>query len=331
MAPSIKPGQAPLKLVHEGADGWLFLQGGSNFVTSLYHRDGGNLPDTRLTAWRDLIEKRIERCNALGIACAHIVVPDKLTIYGDRQGAPIVDPDQSPALRLAEQMALSPAAGGYVDLVAPMRAQRDANDLYWRTDSHWTPEGCDVAYRTLCDRLALQADEGLLARPCKKFKAVLDLGAHVAPLPWEDVREYDFAEKSHRVWINRVTSYLEDPSFQEEIHVGARARFVNRQAPNQQSALLFGNSYAGPNAEALTGMLAETCQSLEFVWSSSVDWSLVKARKPDILIFEIAERFLALLPQDRRPLWLLELKQVLLAQRRRLERRYAASKVGARA
>ncbi len=34
------------------------------------------------------------------------------------------------------------------------------------------------------------------------------------------------------------------------------------------------------------------------MWSSSLDWTYIEAVKPDILLFELAERFLARLPKD---------------------------------
>ena len=322
--PAAVPSPPSPHLVHVGRDGWLFLRGGTNFVTSLYSRDSGNLPDAKIALWRKLIERRVARCRALGVECAHIVVPDKLTIYGDRQGEALVDPDQAPAIRLAEQLRSSPAAQAYVDLVAPMRAQRDVCDLYWRTDTHWTPEGCFLAYQALCERLGLTPEDDLLARPHETYGAPMDLGGRVEPLRWENVREYDFAQKATRVWINRITGYLEDPAYQEAIHVGARARFENPGARNRRHVLLVGDSYSGPASDALTGMLAESVQALDFIWSSDIDWSIVRRRRPDVVVFEIAERFLAALARDRRPLWLLELQQNARAYRQRRDMRRAA-------
>ena len=305
--------------VHEGLDGWLFLRGGTNFVTSLYSRDSGHLPDAKIALWKILIEHRAARCKALGIECAHLIVPDKLTIYGDKQSEPLVDPELAPAIRLAELLQSSPASASYLDLVGPMRAQRRMCDVYWRTDSHWSPEGCHLAYRALCERLKLDPEEDLLDRPHETFSAPMDLGGRVDPMKWETVRKYNFAEKARRVWINRVTRYLEDPVYQEEIHVGARSRFHNPNARNQKSVLIVGDSYARPGSDSLTGMLAETVRTLEFVWSSEIDWRMVKRTRPDILIVEVAERFLTLLPKDRRAMWFLELRQIARAHRRRRE------------
>ena len=45
-------------------------------------------------------------------------------------------------------------------------------------------------------------------------------------------------------------------------------------------------------------MLAESFSEVHFVWSASLDWSYIERVRPDILLFELAERFLARLPKD---------------------------------
>ena len=137
----------------------------------------------------------------------------------------------------------------------------------------------------------------------------MDLGWRVQPPRWEKVRKYNYIQKSERNWVNSVTAFLEDPYYKEEFHTYARARFVNASARNNCSALIFGDSYSRPSPDALTGMLAETMRSVEFIWSSSVDWTLVNRMRPDILIVQTAERFLARLPNDRRSLRLAEARQ----------------------
>ena len=316
---------APEPLVHEGRDGWLFLQGGSNYVTALYDRAQGPLSDARIADWQAIIERRVARLRTRGIACAFIVIPDKLSIYDDHQATPLVDPALSPARRLAAQMAHSPAASSFVDLVAPMRLQRNDADLYWRTDTHWTPQGCALGYRVLCERLGLRIVPDLLERPYREAHKIMDLGGRVVPMRWETVREYDFLSSARRVSTNRVTRYLEDPLYEEQVHIGARAQFENAAAPNACSMMVFGDSYCRTTTHGLTGMLAETVGRLDFIWSSSIDWSLVERHNPGIVVFEIAERFLAILPNDQLRLWLLELRQGFRARRLLAARRRAGA------
>jgi alginate O-acetyltransferase complex protein AlgJ len=134
--------------VHAGRDGWLFLIGGSNKVTTLYDRQSRLSSDAKLHHWVKLIEARARRLQGMGIQYIHLNVPEKLTIY-DHQLAdpPIVDWRLSPAVRLQEMLQQSPHAHVWLDLVAPLRAAR---------------EGCLVAYGLICERICIAPEPELL-------------------------------------------------------------------------------------------------------------------------------------------------------------------------
>jgi alginate O-acetyltransferase complex protein AlgJ len=306
-------------LVHQGLDHWLFLTGGTNFVTTLYQRDAGHLPDAALTRWRDAIVARKRRCDALGARYAHLIAPEKLTIYGHKQREPLVDPDQAPTIRLMQLFDRDPASYGYVDLVAPMRACRDEVDLYWRTDTHWTHAGALLAYATLCRDLGLQKNEELDSRPYHESERLMDLGSKLHPPVYEKVREVSWQKNARRVFENSVVRLLETPDYGGEIHVGCHAVFKNPDAPNACKLMLFGDSFSDPGPYHFCALLAETVTELEFVWSANVDWTLIGRMKPDIVVTEIAERYMALPPNDAFNLRATEFRQSMLARRRRLE------------
>ncbi|QGM45021.1 alginate O-acetyltransferase AlgX-related protein [Methylocystis heyeri] len=308
---------APQLLVHEGLDGWLFLTGGTNFVTTLYQREGGGLPDVKLRQWRDLILRRVERAEALGVRYAHMIVPEKLTIYGDKQTTRLVDPELAPAIRLREMLSNTPAAELFVDLVEPMRARAGSQDLFWRTDTHWNIEGCLLGYLELCRALGLTPASDLDSRPSRRFQAVMDLGGKLEPPRWETIEEREWARDAIRIYANQIAHFLEQHEYGAAIHVGAHAKFINPTAANFQRAMLFGDSFSTPRTHLLTGLLAETVRELEFVWSANIDWELVKRAKPDLLIFEISERFMALLANDRFSLPRTEFTQSVRAARMR--------------
>lgn len=303
-------------IIHEGRDGWLFLTGGSNFVTTLYDRNGGHLPDTNLRRWRDAILERKRRCDALGVAYAHLVAPEKLTIYGHKQATPLVNVDLAPAIRLQQLFRGEARAAGWVDLVWPMRERRDEVALYWRSDTHWTPEGSLLAYRLLCDALQLTPNQDLARRPCNTLHKIMDLGGKVDPPRWEEIREIDWIASAERIYVNAVARILEDPVHGGDIHVGAHVVYRNEAAPNKVRILLFGDSFSGVGRDRLTAQLAETASELVFVWSANVDWRVVERVKPDIVITQIAERYMALAPNDRFTLWRAELSQLIKAKRR---------------
>jgi hypothetical protein len=84
-----------------------------------------------------------------------------------------------------------------------------------------------------------------------------------------------------------------------EVHTGAHCVYRNdNPAADPRRLVLFGDSCAHFAPFLLTGLIAESFREVHFVWSSSLDWDYIAAVKPDVLLFELAERFLARLPVD---------------------------------
>ena len=167
-----------------------------------------------------------------------------------------------------------------------MRKIRDDVDLYWRTDTHWTPEGSLLAYERLCDALNLAPNAELATRPAQALNKIMDLGSKFDPPLWESVREIDWIAGAQRVYVNGIARILETPLHGGDIHVGAHVIFRNEDAPNNKKILLFGDLFASVGHDRLTAQLAETARELAFVWSANVDWGLVERLKPGILVTE---------------------------------------------
>jgi alginate O-acetyltransferase complex protein AlgJ len=315
--------------VHRGHDGWLFLIGGSNSVSSLYDRKSVLLGDDRIRKWADLIEQRARRFERLGIQYVHINVPEKLTIYDDKlPDPPIVDWRLSPALRLRDMLQRSPYGDVWLDLIEPFRTSPDKDRLYFKTDSHWSGEGCYFAYRLLCERIGLTPEADLLSRAHQSIDGVLDMGSKFDPPIFEPVKFYDFRMKSARVYRNAIAHYLETPEFGAQIHVGTHVRYLNRTPGAQKKKILiFGDSFSSQRGDALTAMLAETARDVEFVWSSNLDWPFIKRVKPDVVIYELVERFMTVLATDNLSIRRTIARQWWKAQRLHFQARRRAARL----
>jgi hypothetical protein len=181
--------------VYEGQDGWLFLIGGSNSIGALYDRDAPLLNEAKLRQWIELIENRAGRLERMGIEYVHISIPEKLTLYDNKfHDPPVVDWRLSPAMRLREMLRRSRYAHVWLDLIDPFRAARDDIQLYYKSDTHWTPEGCFLAYKVLCDTIGIRPELTLLTRPRREVVSVLDLGLKMEPPVHEPLRLYDFGK-----------------------------------------------------------------------------------------------------------------------------------------
>jgi alginate O-acetyltransferase complex protein AlgJ len=317
--------------VYAGKDGWLFLIGGSNAVGRLYDRDSPALPDDKIRQWAELIENRARRLERLGIRYIHMNIPEKLTVYDHKLHSPLVDWTLSPAMRLGEMLQRSPYGHVWLDLIEPFRATRDERQLYYRTDTHWSAEGCFLGYRLLCERIGIDPDLTLLARPHQEFEGVFDLGSKMHPSVSECVRVYDYAKYASRVHRNRIAKYQETPQFTGAIHVGSHVRYRNEaRGAAEKRIMLFGDSYSLPGRTALTGMLAETARDVEFIWSGNFNWNYIRRRKPDFVIYELAERFMRLVPHDNLSFRRILLRQVARANWLALKHRIRGTRIGRR-
>jgi hypothetical protein len=283
--------------VYEGQDGWLFLAGA---VATLYDHSGFALSDARLSDWVALVETRAARLEQMGVRYVHMPAPEKLTIYDNKLRQPIVNWRLSPALRLDELFRHSPYAHVWLDIIPALRAARDQSQLYAKTDSHWNAEGAFVAYKLLCERIGLSPDLELLSRKHVEYHAVFDLGARMTPPLREWFKMYNFTKNATRYYRNSIAQYLESVTGKPATFGGSHVAFRNRKvsAANNKKILIFGDSFCSQGAESLTGMLAETAREVEFIWSYDLDWIYIERARPDVVIYEMAERSMTYVPRD---------------------------------
>ena len=307
--------------VYQGKDGWLFLIGGSNSIGALYDRNAPLLDDAKLKQWGELIETRAYRLERMGIEYVHISIPEKLTLYDNKfHDPPLVDWRLSPAMRLREMMQRSAHAHVWLDLIDPFRAARDETQLYYKTDTHWTPEGCFLAYKLLCEKLGIRPELTLLTRPCREVESVLDLGLKMEPPVSEPLRLYDFTRDSQKIYRNVIAQYLDTVTANALVHIGAHIRYKNFSASAvDKKILIFGDSYASLRPDGVTAMLAETAREVEFIWSSNLDWAYIRRARPDIVVYDLVERFMTVLANDKLSLRWTVARQALKAKRLQLK------------
>jgi hypothetical protein len=107
-----------------------------------------------------------------------------------------------------------------------------------------------------------------------------------------------------------MAQYLEAISDAPVVFGGSHIAFRNK-APRaaKKRILIFGDSFSAQGMSSLTGMLAETATEVEFIWSSNLDWRYIERARPDVVIYELAERVMWYLPQDNFSLRMLFWKQ----------------------
>lgn len=285
--------------VHLGKDGWLMLVGGSNDVLSFFVKDNA-FPEATQNEWINLFNKRKTRCDLIGSKYFHIIVPDKLTIYQEKYRGSLPFADRVPSLCMP---AASRKAGldVIVDIVPNLLTEKERHKLYWKTDTHWTFEGCYSAFKTLCPYLGVARIPEIDLRPRIKGSLILDLGGKLNPAIREDYETVNFIKESKRVAANSIVLFKEMMNREQDggLHVGSNVVYCNwSESAIQKTVVLFGDSFSEYRPHLLTGMLAETFREVHFIWSTNVDWTYVENVKPDYLVTEAAERFMNQVPTD---------------------------------
>lgn len=263
-----------------GRDGWLFLHGGNN---QWHEQAAGHfrLTPAGLALWVQLLQRRRETLAAQGRRYAQLFVPEKACVY------PELHPDAAPPSAERPLMQLMAAAGPHIHYpVQALRAGKGLAPTFHRGNSHWTAWGAYLACLPLWQQLGIEAgDEAppLYQRPLQQ-----DLSVKFPGQPDENWHELDVA-------------HLLAFSNESEVHghVGRFKHLHNPAARNDCRVLIFGDSYAYD--AHLAAWFALQCRDVYCAWQVGLQQSLIDQWAPDIVMAEMAERFVTRLPVDQLP------------------------------
>ena len=268
-------GESPDSSVLSGFDGWLFyVEGEEDF------RRGTGLDQADLESLYAVQQQAADTFAAAGVDYRILIAPDKHTIYP--QYLPLTNRlGTGPAA--IEQMISSPDPKytvRFVNVVPALQAAAEAGDQqYYKTDTHWNPNGAYTAYCALMD--ALLPEHPTLRR-----------------LTEEDLQRYDAANSGDLAAMIGQKGLREDhltlvrvknPSFREapELSDNNLTAFVNESLPDAPRILLIHDSF-GP---ALTDFLRESCSVLYVMSNDSPSFSTIgDLSRFDIVIMEVVER-----------------------------------------
>lgn len=318
--------------VHVGSDGWLFLVRGSNSVIDLY-RNESSFTDELARQWVELLRARNDRFSARGIRYVHLAAPEKLTLLhrhyiSEDDSEPLENPGGSPLLQLVDRYDWDTPS--LLNVATYLASQIDNYPVYWKTDTHWSAWGCFLAYQVLCSHLHIPVNEQILNYPFVEGPLVMDLGSKVEPPPQETARFYKLERHSRRVYANELVRYKEANGLIDEgsLHVGSHVIYRN-DSPDaaDKVVVLFGDSFSEYRNHLLSGMLAETVRELHFIWNANVDDEYVRRVRPDIVITELAERFMTRVPTDNLDIASLGKERVELHQQAAAKRAWAGERV----
>ncbi|HFU75974.1 MAG TPA: hypothetical protein ENK66_06985, partial [Arcobacter sp.] len=127
-----------------GKDGWLFLYGGSNNVFK-YYTDPSYFSDKESKSWKKLLDDRNLKLETMDIKYIHLFVPDKISVYPEYLVNTFKHFESHPINKLFSQFGTSFDSFVVNPLPYYNNIKKDTNDLFWKTDTHWTFYGAFAA------------------------------------------------------------------------------------------------------------------------------------------------------------------------------------------
>lgn len=293
---------ARLEYLHTGHDGELFFAGVRQRSFRGY----------RLTArslwiawrWRGRIAARIRHAADHGADLTFLIVPEKLTVAA-HCARRRVRAGLAPSRQVLQMLAVCGWRAHTVDLTPVFGGAPEPERLYLRTDSHWTHDGAHLAYTRLCQQFAAAPRPHLrLGRNLREEPLCGDLGIVATPRAIETVTVRDVHQDAVRDYANVLV--LDSETRQNPLSVGEGVHVVFRNdhpEADPRRLVIFGDSYSNHSpanrAGGLTAMLAETFREVHFLWTASYDPDYVARVKPDLILCEVAERYLDRIPAAR--------------------------------
>jgi hypothetical protein len=276
-----------------GRHGWLYLD--ETQMYTLPARAVGMPPAVRAHLWALMLEDRRLWLADQGVPYLFVSVPEKPSVYPEYLPRLLRrHPRPNPAGPMRAELHRRPGfplinAGELL-----RRAKPAGRQLFFRTDTHWTPEGALLVYREIALALArldprVPPPAAVGSWPSEGEGDLIRL-LGFAPPPREPFLAWSPAPARGRRLEERARM---DESIHEPAAIDCQAWGTGD--PGQARAVMFHDSFG----QALYPFLAEHFERITFAPTWGFDADLVLRERPAVVVQESAERAQAVrLPED---------------------------------
>lgn len=288
-------GLSPSPQVHIGKEGWYYYTQDSNLEIST-----GNYPldaeclESILQHHLRIRDKLLES----GIEYVVVLPVSKVSIYPEymRYGSEQVriTPVDIVADYLEEHSDLH-----VIRLKEDLLASKETAQTFFKTDTHWNQYGAYVACRKIISDMTAW---GLCSTPFEyiSFEDGIYLGEFGAMmgsaelLGWEPTQNIKF-------WDQNAVKNQETSRYRQLMDIVSGEAIYNptyyytNDSVKQRSVLMFGDSMFG--SWQATELLAEHFSEFTYIWNYDIRQSIIDYINPDVVIYEMTERYLNTFPQ----------------------------------
>lgn len=275
--PNTVTAQTPHPMILYGKQRWLFLKSDSNRVQE---QIAGTfpLPEDFQFRWAELFEQRAEMARQMGYRYCYSVAPNKECVYAEQLPDNITVSEDRPIRHV-----LAAAKGRVLHRyhLEPLRRMALlGEDSFVRGDTHWNHDGALIAFNETMRALDLPE------LPVSDFVS--------------EQRDIE-ADLSIKMGVLCPTTVLtiRNPRFRlvdnNQVNNIGQRRIYENEDKSLPSCVFFRDSFTSHQLD----MFASQFSRIVFLWQPNIDYGIVKAESPDVVINQQAERFLVSCPDDQ--------------------------------
>lgn len=285
---------SPNSQVEKGKDGW-------NFYTLVNNMDiaYGNYPLTEddIKILADMQQRISDYYTSKGIEYVLILPPSKVSIYPEYIASGDFTYTETPVDMVSDYLEKNTTVK-CISVKDDLIASKSEGQLYYKTDTHWNQRGAYVAYKSIIDGLK---EFGITDGDYEEVDFVDSeyKGEFAAMMGNKDLLPPEKTEDT--VIINKNAERTQDGELynrlfglKEQYNVNNPVYLYNNDSVKDRKMLFYGDSMFGSwNA---TELLAEHFSQFTFLWSYEMIPEYVDELQPDVVVYEITERFINTLP-----------------------------------
>ncbi|NTF87481.1 hypothetical protein G6L46_10130 [Agrobacterium rhizogenes] len=266
-------------MVLHGLDGWLFLTNDTNKVID-QTTGRMQLTDKQIVSWDRIISERRRKLDGINCRYLMVIAPNKESVRSDKLPIGVILSESRPVRQLQRRG---------IDIFYRPDLLED-EDTYSKTDTHWSDKGGHLYAKALIQHIA---GLGLKPRPIDNahytFSPAIhygDLGRKLTP-----PTQSSFIQKKMIERRSRVTENINGPRNTGKIIV------MEGDDKSLPRAVIFGDSFCGVGS--FCDFMAQSFSRTTFIWGTCLDHEFIGHEKPDIVISQMAERFLIRMPEEQ--------------------------------
>ena len=269
--------------VTQGKEGWLFLDNDTNNVISQLTGEL-TFSTEELDQWKLLLETRSIWMKQRNISYFYTVIPNKGCVYPEY----LPDSVHLSVDRCINQLIRYLEDYSFFRLIYPLTELLQAKQemlAYRLTDTHWTFFGAYIGYVSLMSEIAKLYPVSIVPRSAVIFEAydqpICDLGSKLGIPGGIDIAARLVDRKAECVFNNQIVG-------------NGRVQIYENSNKNLPKAVLFRDSFS----DFMLDFLAESFSRLVVAFQPHVDYAVIEAELPDVVINQQVERFLVRIPDD---------------------------------